>query len=257
MFLNEGDRRRFVETATEDLWGFLQNSEGGGDFTTWEGAYAQARALHHKFPHCERASEFIVALFAFLDANPIAAVSEVPQVSEMRVFLKELHRWLENFASADEMLPEFYGTSHIMDFGHFVAQTLERKLHWTNASTGVKTENGRSLKGFPKGSFVSWTIVMDRSNIHIIYDKERMLSAPAGPRPPFLVQQIFERVLLHEIGHARLQLGFFDFCLPGQASKPVHETEAWLYALVIRTLVIATRARVDRYLGLADSAYPL
>lgn len=249
MFLDTSARSLIVERATNDVLDSLQSREGSGEFH-WTEADAEVRQISTRFPVCNTLKDFVHDFFRWLDANPTIATEAKPYNREIRRFLLELYHWLECFASANEELPEFFGTSHIFDFGHFVASKLNRKLHWSN------TKSGKALKGYPKDEFVSWMIVMDNTNIHIIYDENRIqLDSNNQKRPNFLVQQIFERVLLHELGHACLQLSDYGANMPGWKCQPKHETEAWLYATFIRALAISTRARIERYLGQSDSAY--
>ena len=69
----------------------------------------------------------------------------------------------------------------------------------------------------------------------------------------------FERVVLHELGHARIHIDWYLSQLANgidmAESYPTHELEAWIYSLAIRTYVVSVKSWITRILSDQDDQW--
>ena len=100
------------------------------------------------------------------------------------------------------------------------------------------------------GEFVSWLVtIKNQKTLHIIYDKERIFDSSSDNG---LCISRLRKVFLHELGHARIELLWYLKQIEAAIgttwvrSLPIHEYEAWNYALTIRSLLVCIRSRLTR-----------
>lgn len=109
------------------------------------------------------------------------------------------------------------------------------------------------------GEFVSWLVtIKNQRTLHIIYDKEKILESSSDKG---LCISRLRKVFLHELGHARTELLWYLKKVEAAIgttwikSLPMHEYEAWIYALTIRSLLVCIRSRVTRIAKDGDSEW--
>ena len=109
--------------------------------------------------------------------------------------------------------------------------------------------------------FVSWLVLVKNEPVlYIIYDKEQILNDRdiSSLNEWIVCRSRNRRIRLHELGHARVELSWYlDHVNAAQkttfvCSHPLHEYEAWIYALTIRTLLVSIRSRITRFIENGD-----
>jgi hypothetical protein len=144
-------------------------------------------------------------------------------------------------------------SGRLRDLGTLVAKRRLELKRWT--LTFYPKPPNESLRGY-----ASWLIVYrEGKELHIMYDAD--LIAESDPPTDTVVERL-EKIFLHELGHARCDLGFYlrelerahvSQLIP---ADPVHETHAWLYTHAVRAFISSARARVCRLIHDRDDEWP-
>lgn len=166
-------------------------------------------------------------------------------------YLSLVKDWLEDFSTGARHIKEYpdelwVPSTKIFLFAQFVARECISGGGWTLLFQPKQRD--QDLRGF-----VSWLIAnpADKTLI-VIYDGETIKSSSQDKS---LVAQRLQNVFLHELGHARMNLGFI---LEAQASTlsssyevelSSHEAESWLYAHTVMGLILGMSSRINRLLG--------
>ena len=136
-----------------------------------------------------------------------------------------------------------------MAFARYLADRGGYRIQWSEAPTPWFGETG----------FVSWLLVR-RANplqLYIVYAREKIDGSVSDDL--LALEQRYEKIFLHELGHVRLHAEVLrDSRLTTRSAPevfPVHEVEASLYASMVRGMAIGMSSCLDRLLGQADEAW--
>lgn len=258
MFLSSKRNIEAVNFASEDLQKFFCHDVQRSDYycSVWHRTREEAAQLDSHFggaTFSDNVAAFTESFLMWLEERKAEAL--LPWIMREHVtldkkstpfeFLNLTKDWLEEFgvaeASTKPYLSHLQGPEKIKRFAQFVARESISEEKWNLLFQ-------RKGKHLDLQGFVSWLIVYpEEKTLYVVYDEEKINSSTQDKK---LAAQRFQKVFLHELGHARLN---FDYVLgaEGQAPLPAHEVESWLYASAIRGLILGTRARVCRLLDKA------
>jgi hypothetical protein len=174
-------------------------------------------------------------------------------LKRLGAFLTHLEGWINRLLSTGavrdkaQFSPIFLGLKW-MEFRNYIIQKNLLKGKWKIVFNSASKQDKTYL-----GDFVSWLVLFGKSGgprtLQIMYDAERISESTGEISIPM---SRLRKVFLHELGHARTELPYYVECsrlTTGTAwieSIPLHEYEAWIYALIILSTLSSIRARVTR-----------
>lgn len=174
----------------------------------------------------------------------------------IRAVLTHLETWLSRLVLAGNKGVPLEGVPfHLRGkwklFNEFLSQEKLPASPWRIVVHTANENDKRIL-----GSFVSWLgTTKKEKTLHILINQEAIQDSTSEEG---LQHTRLERVCLHEVGHARNQLMWYleqrnaITQTTWAKSEPWHECEAWAYALILRSLVVAERSRVTRIMAGGD-----
>jgi len=277
MFLTDGvPSEQILQHAKEDLRQYMREtfSPPGG----WEKAQDAVQNIDADFEDCVDVVAFMDSLLSWLERRRGGA-SKPPDRpwktddkgrieiddSAIAYFLKQLDLfWLRKiiwpgpYESDDLSYYSPHGSEELRDFIKFIArEKVDATSTWNVIWT--PTDDEMDLR-----DFVSWLIVSPAiqeggiNYLHIIYDTKKISTVEhlknCKDKDLKLEKaeetQRFEKILLHEIGHARTELYWYksqyNMGLLQAEALPSFEYKAWTYCMAVRSTVIASRSWIRR-----------
>ena len=185
----------------------------------------------------------------------------LPSDSKCRKFLLSLLDRLERLVE-----PSDEDGLKIAKFGYRPSVLLEKFGQSTalNRLGCILSYNDCRLEWEKYTGFASWLIVFKDSenndsglkgDIHIVSNIDRIRGSSSETDNQ---ARRFEKVYLHELGHATTNLQYYFDASPVDGvvtSRPEHETRAWIYACAIQAYVSSARARISRLLRKGDNEW--
>jgi hypothetical protein len=220
---------------------------------SWLDALSDAKKIDKNFQAYNETSlmEFVEPFLIWLEERN----TRVSKGSAFHHFLELFCHILEDLIEPGHHQKGINGshiTQRLRDFGCLVANKKLKTKNWTLCFY-PKPPN-ENLYGF-----ASWLIVYPKDReLHIMYGKDLIFES--NLKTGKAVERL-EKIFLHELGHARLDLEFYlaELAKPQATqfirSTPVHETHAWLYAHIIRAFISSTRSRLCRILQDCDNEW--
>jgi len=267
MFISPEDIQHTFQDAHVDLRVFLNAWLNEGQFRLeWLGAQSEAVECEGYIPeavtNANDFGEFIEPFLVWLEQTAEQPTTPwetdargepyLPTSSNCRVFLGSLLYNLQNMIEPSDQ----DGTkiaccdnqpSHVLqNFARFTSERQNCTLSFNDISW--------SWGNFP--GFVSWLVVFPNENELHIVSNEAIIEASS--RETVTLARRFEKVFLHELGHARTN---FEHYLTAPApngvvyARPEHETRAWLYAYALLAYISSARSRISRLLRIGDSEW--
>ncbi len=179
-------------------------------------------------------------------------------------FLNHLKMWINRLASTGypsyhkPFDPLFLGFKWMEFKDWFIEKNLLRGK-WDIVFSSASKEDKEYL-----GNFISWLVLIGKKRgpktLQIMYDKERLSELTCESEIGISMSRL-RKVLLHELGHARTRLKHYDQRFHQEKgivwieSHPLHEYEAWTYALSIKSSLSCIRARLTRITENGDSEW--
>jgi len=259
------------EYAHSDLCAFF--SEHFYPENIWKEAEHEAQKIDATFPQSNNAHNFISEILPWLEERKRSTVPISPwEVTQgnlvitntaILMFLNDLKSiWLTRLLMpgpyVDIHQPRFYpdGGRTFKYFCKFVGE--ERITPGVRWRVILRKKSKERLK-----NFVSWLVVspsvgtLKKPNCLIIVIDMEKIQQKLSHRAEFVSR--FERVVLHELGHARIHIDWYLKQLANgidmAESHPTHELEAWIYSLAIRTYVVSVKSWITRILSDQDDQW--
>lgn len=257
---NEGVRLPVLhETATGDIKAFFDNFLG----TYREVAVNLASAEEDITTQAPDApvlapgatiTQRIARVVAFLQNAREGTGASAPYSALLADLRRALNEFSPSAYTFDGQFPPQLVSLCLEDFGSQVCGAI-------NASDGEENFAGFSFNTasqdefpLPMLGFRSWLLVrpdleQGSSSALVVFDEKGILASSSDP---WLVFNRWLRSILHEIGHARIDMDYYlasGNAETGVRALPVQETRAWVYANDCMTLISALRSQIDRYLS--------
>lgn len=191
-------------------------------------------------------------------------LSQDANARKIRSFLIHLKGWINRLVSPGDLKiarpsNPFFTGQKLWGFKNFIGQQRLANGKWDISIQAAHGADKKLLRGF-----VSWLVLVKNEPVlYIIYDKEKILSHNdvSSVEGWVVCRSRNRRIILHEVGHARSELPWYlDHVNSVQkttwvCSYPIHEYEAWLYALTIRSLLVCIRSRITRFIEDGDTEW--
>lgn len=257
MFIPSKRYRETVEFANEDLRKFFCHDVQRSDYycSIWHRTREEAAQLDPHFrseAFSDNVATFTESFLTWLEKRKVQVL--LPWIKQEYVTIERksaafeymmlTKNWLEEFGPAGSIIIPQQRVSQspvkTKRFAQFVARESISGEKW-NLLFHAKGKND-DLQGF-----VSWLIVNQKDKtLNVVYDEEKVNSSTQDMN---LAADRMQRVILHELGHARTHLNYL-LEKKSPASLSVHEAEAWLYATIVRGLILGMKARICRLLDI-------
>ena len=263
MFLSSKRVHEIVELAREDVYAYLYalfTFERHGDLDVAIRQVVDAGptigfapvAVGAEVSAPERYFARLMDLLEFLeksDRTPVAG-DWFPAVVDL---LKHFEQQMRRFAASEsagtrraELAVEVRSS-----FARFVCQRIGCQVQIYEMES----------EWFAPHGLVSWLLVRcnNPTQLHIVYDRAKIDESTVDP---VAREQRYEKIFLHELGHARLHNDFLRERAQGGPDDhihvlPVHEVEAFVYAFTVRGLMLGMLSRVNRLLGSEDLTWKM
>lgn len=294
----EDDFREFLLACTTPAHEIFADLEPRlQTISDWKNVYNGVKKIAPGFPVCSDILHFLEEVLPWLDerkhAKPIEAPWELDPRGRGKLIIEQntgiptlldilKDEFLDNLCmpcrdavpgQQDSIEKIFdYVTKDRILFKKFVEFAgldcrVDSSKPWTIKIVGLGPNEGPLMSS----RFISWLVVGDGDTIYIVFNKEVIKSVARNNEH---AHSCLEKVLLHELGHAVVNLPWYekrlisrsatDDYFMGSAPRSMgkwigtpawHESEAWAYAFTVRGCIKSVRSWITRLVSEIDKEW--